>query len=249
MERRGDAGTLSIERNSICSGQNEPSQRGQRRSNRTAGSAVLFLEGTTTSSALRGRLERRWRGISESGLNTVSVMRHRLVSPRNGNARSGKILSSSPLSLSPFSLPKGSRVNRVISDDLARSRGKSDIVLSRSRAADAHRSALFYPFRFFHAFLSQFFLDTRHTIPSFPHFFPFLGGSTNEGEKKEKEKVGRFVGSRYRVSVIRSKSIFGASKINPRYSQRSVYSITRLSRVITNIYSRTTRAVSFTRRG
>lgn len=121
-----------------------------------------------SSSALRGRLERRWSGISESGLNTVPVMRHRLVSPGNDNARSGKIL------LSPVLFPKGSRVNRVISDDLARSRGKKhatrDIV-----AASLMRTALCPFFSSFHAFSFAIFLGTRHAISDtfFPSIVPF----------------------------------------------------------------------------
>lgn len=171
--RKGRAVWMVVQRNLICVTENELAMRSKRaaiKSNpvesnriesdrigrsRTVGRRraprVPFLQGMVSSSALRGRLERRWSGISESGLNTVPVMRHRLVSPGNDNARSGKIL------LSPVLFPKGSRVNRVISDDLARSRGKKhatrDIV-----AASLMRTAL-CPFfsSCFMLFLSQLF--------------------------------------------------------------------------------------------
>lgn len=126
-----------------------------------------FLE-WMASSALRERSERRWSGISESRLNTVSVMRHRLVSPRNDNAL-GK---NPPL---PFRSP---RVRELIA--LFPITSRDPVEKKRRRALLLYGPPAVLPCCAVPAHLPQFF--PVHASPRRPplSFSPFLRGSTSE---------------------------------------------------------------------
>ena len=138
---------------------------------------------------------RRWRGISESGLNTVSVMRHRLVSPRNGNARSGKILSSPFLSLSPlFRFP---RARELIALFPMTWRDLEEKATSCSRDhVPLMRIVLLFstPFVFFTLFSRNFFSTRVTRYPPSLTFFPSLADQrTKERRKKRKRWDGSLV--------------------------------------------------------